>query len=739
MKRSATPIAVGIILVAYLTFGLIYGATLPPFENLDEIEHFGVIRYVADTGDLPVHGRPAEEDVYHYRQEASQPPLYHLLSAGWVRLLGLRTDDAGDFWRFNARVVCGPGGAGLYDNRAIFYHDPNREAFPWRGTLLTVHVLRVWSTLLQAVTVLGTYLLARRAFPERRGIGLVAMAVVAFNPQFLLVASGVNNDNLLTPLVTIGLYLVLTIWQEGLTPQLAVSLGIVSGLAGLTKLSGWLLVALAGLVVLVRLFRFPERRFRRALIGLVIPAVALLIGSWWFWRNWQLYGDPTALEPMLDLVGRRSGSLLQPIRELGWMFRSFWGQIPCSFYPPGFYVFYGILSLLAVGGLIWVWRRLTTKERWITVGLGCWILIITLSWMRWDAMTPAPGGRLLFPALPVVALLIGLGVTGWMGRKVHWISAIVIVLLALMVGWTVGQILPGFFAPPPRYPRADAVPPNQSLDATLGDAIRLHGYDVALNDRGPILDLTLYWEATAPITEDYVVALQLVSPVVGDTSLRWNYNSWPGRGNYPTSAWQLNEIIADRYRFQLPEGDHVTQAWDLHVVLYEGETGERLPIQLDGTDVGDQLMLTRLRVPGRSPDCPELDRLAADVRIGDGIALTHATVITQAEQARVTLCWKALQPVPVNYTVFVHLVDGNGALISTGDGPPMNGAFPTSMWQPGDVILDTHYLPLPEQGLGTDERITVGHYWPEDGTRPPVFADGSPLPANAIPVWPDRP
>ncbi|RME38961.1 MAG: hypothetical protein D6793_01865, partial [Thermoflexia bacterium] len=165
------------LLLAFVGLGLVYGVTVPPFENLDEIEHFGVIRYIAETGRLPVHGTP-EAEIYHYRQEASQPPLYHLLSAGLVHLLGLQARDMETYIRFNPRVACGPNAPFLYDNRAIFYHNPHRERFPWQGTLQMLHVLRVWSTLLQALTVLGTWTLARRILPAHSGIALLATAIV---------------------------------------------------------------------------------------------------------------------------------------------------------------------------------------------------------------------------------------------------------------------------------------------------------------------------------------------------------------------------------------------------------------------------------------------------------------------------------------------------------------------------------------------------------------------------------
>jgi len=744
-----------LILTCFVLLALAYGLVVPPFENLDEIEHFEVIRHIAETGRLPAHGTP-EAESYHYRQEASQPPLYHTLSAGLVRLLRLETDDAAAVWRFNPWVACGPGAASLYDNRAVLYHDPNRESFPWRGTLLTLHVLRIWSTLLQTVTVVGTYALARLAFPKRRGVGLVAMSIVVFNPQFLLVASGINNDNLLTPLVTIGLYLLLQIWRDGLSVRRTIGLGLIIGLAGLTKLSSLLLLPLSLIIILLCAYRPPSPTrhspFTISHLILVIGHCLLLIvpasvvSGWWFWRNWQLYGDPTALQPMLELVGVRGASIFQSFQELDAIFRSFWGQLPCSFYPPCFYAFYALLVVLALGGLTWGWRRLASVERTAAILLAGWFLLVTASWMRWNAMTPAPGGRLLFPALPAVALLMALGINRysilaqhlshrrWISDVGHWTLVIGLLLMAL---WTVTRILPGFFAPPPRYSDVSAVQSDHPLDSTFGDGIRLLGYDLDMDDQELTLDLALHWQALAPMADDYVLALQLASPVPGDTTLRWNYNSWPGHGNYPTSAWQPGEIIADTYHFRLPEANFPTQAWDLNLILYQAEMGERLPVKLGKVAAGNQLTLARLRIPGHSPTCADEACLESETRFGEAVALTHAEVIPGQDRTCVELCWKSLQPLPADYTIFVHLQDASGELIDTGDGPPMEGAFPTSMWRPGDVILDIHCLTHVSEM--DRQEISIGLYNSKDGSRLPAYIGSVPQPDAAVPVWPHPP
>ena len=348
-------------------------------------------------------------------------------------------------------------------------------------------------------------------------------------------------------------------------------------------------------------------------------------------------------------------------------------------------------------------------------------------------MTPAVGGRLLFSALPALAVLMALGLEKWwQGKRMlgMWATVGALALLAL---WTVVRILPSFFAPPARYSEPSAVQPGHPLEVTLGDSTRLIGYDVSLVAQDLTLDLALYWQATAPLVEDYILALQLVSPVPGDTTMRWNYNSWPGRGNYPTSAWQAGEVILDRYRVRLPKSSFVTQAWDLHLALYQDTDGERLPVQVGGTPLGARLVLTRLRVPGELPHCPEDALLPSEVVFGESVALTHASVAPGQERTMVTLCWKALQPLPVDYTVFVHLQDGSGGLVDTGDGPPMQGAFPTSTWVPGDVIADAHSVgPLT---VGSEYRIAVGLYNPTDGLRLPAYRGGEPLSNAAAVVW----
>lgn len=722
------------MLIVYLILGLSYSVIIPPFEGLDEPGHFEVVRYIAQNGRLPLIGQ--EDETYNYRQEAAQPPLYYVLSASLVRVLGLQGDDIATYLRVKPRVVCETGMPNFYDNRAVFYHNPHQEAFPGQGAILMLYLLRAGSVVLQAITVCFTFALLSRLFPHHPWIALLATAIVAFNPQFLFMSSSINNDNLVTPLATIGLYLILQIWLDGLSTKRSVGIGLVSGLAGLSKLSGWLLLPLAVGVIAIQALRSRQTQgwWQRGLQHCALLAIiALTISSWWFRRNWQLYGDPTALDAMLDIVGRRT-MFMHPLRE-GWlMFLSFWGQTPCAFYPTAFYIPFIVLTMVGASGLVWAWRRSTVQNRWIIFTLLGWFLLILLSWIRWDIMTYALGGRLLFPALPAVGSLIAIGIYCWGHHKI--IVPLTIITLIIMAWVTVSNILPAFFSPPAiRNPHA--IHPAYTTDAVFGEHIHLLGYDLNADPEKQRLDIRLYWLTTKAIEQDYTLALQLVSPAPGDTTLRWGYDSWPGRGNYPTSAWQVDRAIVEYHRFHIPEADFFTQAWDLQVILYDEQTMSRLPVKIANIPSGNQFTLERYRWPGKTPVCPEEGLLMDEVRFGDSIALTHAMIVSEASNTQVILCWKSLNPLLHDYHVLVHLYDAAGNLLQTGDGPPMNGAFPTSIWHTKDTILDRHYLSgtFPQKGTV----IAVGWYSPADYQRLPLTVNEIAVPDRIIEIWPVRP
>ena len=71
-----------------------------------------------------------------------------------------------------------------------------------------------------------------------------------------------------------------------------------------------------------------------------------------------------------------------------------------------------------------------------------------------------------------------------------------------------------------------------------------------------------------------------------------------------------------------------------------------------------------------------------------------------------------------DYTVFVHLRDQlTGDAIAQGDGPPVDGWYPTSLWTAGEVVEDEHAVSLPAQVPSGTYDLVVGWYDLGSGAR----------------------
>ncbi|MDB4278767.1 hypothetical protein N9917_04125, partial [Deltaproteobacteria bacterium] len=76
------------------------------------------------------------------------------------------------------------------------------------------------------------------------------------------------------------------------------------------------------------------------------------------------------------------------------------------------------------------------------------------------------------------------------------------------------------------------------------------------------------------------------------------------------------------------------------------------------------------------------------------------------QRFEVTWYWRVLGKAPSGYEVFVH-VDGQGLRLH-GDHIPVDGHYPTKLWETGDVIVDTQELLVPANYPIGDYTMYVG-------------------------------
>lgn len=87
---------------------------------------------------------------------------------------------------------------------------------------------------------------------------------------------------------------------------------------------------------------------------------------------------------------------------------------------------------------------------------------------------------------------------------------------------------------------------------------------------------------------------------------------------------------------------------------------------------------------------------------------------------RAVLRWESAGPTGASYTVFVHLVGPDGAMLGQRDNPPVGGSYPTTEWQPDEEVVDAYTIDVP---AGTDlagSRLRIGLYRPDTMERLPV-------------------
>jgi len=93
------------------------------------------------------------------------------------------------------------------------------------------------------------------------------------------------------------------------------------------------------------------------------------------------------------------------------------------------------------------------------------------------------------------------------------------------------------------------------------------------------------------------------------------------------------------------------------------------------------------------PDTPK------EMTLGDGLTLVGFDVEPEVPSApgelHVSLYWRVKRELGQDYHTYLHLLDEAGQALSQSDHRPGQEFYPSSMWAPGETLLDVHVLPLP--------------------------------------------
>ncbi len=137
--------------------------------------------------------------------------------------------------------------------------------------------------------------------------------------------------------------------------------------------------------------------------------------------------------------------------------------------------------------------------------------------------------------------------------------------------------------------RAAVANPQHPLEVRFGGYVHLLGYDLATDPvrPGDYVDLTLYWQTDAVLTERYKVFTHLVGETWnadGGNFLWGQQDNEPQTDQLPTTRWAPREVVVDRYRIKVdPKAPAGT--YRVEVGMYGLLDGVRLPASTGGDAV----------------------------------------------------------------------------------------------------------------------------------------------------------
>ncbi len=278
--------------------------------------------------------------------------------------------------------------------------------------------------------------------------------------------------------------------------------------------------------------------------------------------------------------------------------------------------------------------------------------------------------------------------------------------------------LAGFLTLPVESHPADRFAPSIVLSDPADSGLALAGADLrsVQYESGSPLTLDLLWAGGPDHADDnFSISLRRGTdeqqPAPGEVAVA------------PSASWHDGELICRRLRTHIPP-ETTPGRYEVVVVTADAER------MLGEIEIAASNRVYEL------PDAVNPIDTLFEALIGlHGYNLTFETVDDNSELV-LTLIWQALVAptgaADVPHKVFVHVIDEKGEIVAQSDAEPAGG-YGTNEWLPGEVITDTHRIPLPSRLKGQSLRILVGLYEPIGGRRlRPAQTDGKVYPEGAV-------
>lgn len=298
-----------------------------------------------------------------------------------------------------------------------------------------------------------------------------------------------------------------------------------------------------------------------------------------------------------------------------------------------------------------------------------------------------------------------------------------------------------------RWPRQFAEPPmSERVEANFDNRVKLLGYDLLDNraEPGGGIPLTLYWQGLDWLGQDLTIVAKPIAEA--DQTAYGGRDRLPQEG-YRVLYWTPGEIVSDP--FAVPIAAHAPDGiYQIFVGLYpqsaEGDLSSQptaLPLMQDGQPTeATSIKIGPIKV-GQTP--PEFlleqatPQQGVNQTFGDeselvllGYDLQPCEAVADGCALQLRLYWRVAGRLPLDYTTFVHVRNEADETVAQKDQQPKQGAYPTRLWEVGELIADDIAIPLPDTLPAESCQLVIGLYDWRSGVRLPVPAH----PDNSFPL-----
>jgi hypothetical protein len=449
-ERGLLRLGVAGVVLTFVTLGMLYAFRMPIYRPADEASHVGYARELSH-GHLPTIETPIpsdgdqvlakllrrRDDMHRTIWTANHPPLYYALAAVPLRI----------------------GSA---------------VAHPLWGVLAA----RALSVGLAAVGLVAVAYVVLQLVPDRPGLAVAAAGLVGLLPSFPNIMAVVYNDSLAFLTSTVAMAAVVVFLIRGPSAARLTAVAATAGLAALTRASGLVVAGIAGLAVLIGVWRASQggvlRRFGRAVVwaGAVGVAVAAVAG-WFYLRSLVIYHDITGSAAICRHFTYcdpdKHGSFWHVFsNHTIWLLeqRRLWTIVPSSANPTWRLWLIQLVPLagLLLAGARWLSRKARDGGRPVpgrAVAVALLVLLLGLLQLSVIGHISSGGNlhvRYIFPGLVTLGLILAVGLAALPGGRRGLPATAMLLALGAATLWESWRYLNIRGADPGRGPLLFVVP-----------------------------------------------------------------------------------------------------------------------------------------------------------------------------------------------------------------------------------------------------------------------------------------